>query len=361
MPTATLPNTLSIDIPWLEHAVPGEQRNAIQQRIDSRLKPPGALGALENIMRQWACCACLRGESGPLRVTSPRLMIFAADHGVAAEGVSLVGSEFTPVMVTHFLAGDAAVGVAARQANVALEVVDCGVVQPLPADPRVTACRLGAGTVAIHQAPAMTLETAAAGIANGIELARKRCEAGMDLLCVGEMGIGNTTAAAALMAGLTGYSSAACTGVGTGINTDTLAHKRALIDQALALHLPLAEGDPLALAARLGGFEIITMAGALLGAAEQGVISVIDGFVAGVAACLACALVPSAKDYLIFAHCGSEQGHSALLEYLDVKALMELQLRIGEGVGGVLLVPTLRTALACYNEMASVTDAGLSL
>ncbi|MGJ8513321.1 Nicotinate-nucleotide--dimethylbenzimidazole phosphoribosyltransferase [Carnimonas sp. R-84981] len=360
MPTATFLNTLSIDIPWLEQVVPKDKRQAIQRRIDHQLKPPGALGALETIMRQWASCAYLQGKSGPLQVSSPRLIIFAADHGVAAERVSLAGSEVTPVMVERFLAGDAAVSVAARQSGVELEIVDCGVEQPIPAHPRVTACRLGAGTGAIHKEPAMSLETAAEGMNKGIEVARERCAAGMDLMCVGEMGIANTTAAAALMAGLTGYAPAACTGIGTGIDADTLAHKRTLVDKALVLHLPSAKNDPLSLAARLGGFEIVVMAGALLGAAEQGVISVIDGFVAGVAACLACALVPSVKDYLIFAHSGGEQGHSALLEYLEVKALMGLRLRIGEGVGSALLVPTIRTALACYNDMASITEVGLS-
>ncbi|ANF58043.1 nicotinate-nucleotide--dimethylbenzimidazole phosphoribosyltransferase [Halotalea alkalilenta] len=341
--------------------LPAARFEAIQARIDAKTKPLGALGALEELAQRLVALAELRGVTTAERLAAPRMLVFAADHGIASEGVSITSSAVTRQMVGNFLAGGASVNVFCRQVGMALEVVDCGILAALPASEGLVERRLGDGTQALHQAAAMTREQALLGLDNGRRLALERAERGMDLLGVGEMGIGNTTAAAALMAALTGFSVDACVGRGTGVDLGTLLRKKQLVIRALALHQGPAGGDPLELAARLGGFEIVTMAGALIGAAESAVPVLLDGFVSCVAALLACALVPAVRDYLLFAHCSSEKGHALLLEWLEAKPLMQLGLRIGEGAGGALALPLLRAALSFYDQMASFEEAGVKV
>lgn len=349
-------------IPSLDERASTVERQHIQRVIDGKTKPLGALGSLESLMMLFASSAVARGDSveQPLRAV-PRMLVFAGDHGVARKGVSIAGSEVTTAMVRNFLAGGAAISVVARQHAIPLEVVDCGICVPVEPQPGLIDCRLGAGTAAFDETVAMSIDSACQGIAHGMALARDRVESGMNVLCVGEMGIGNTSAAAALMSALTNIPVDECVGKGTGIDDATLAHKREIIARGVALHRQGNDDTPLELAARLGGYELVVMTGAMLGAAEKGALVLVDGFVSSVAACLGCQMVPSLRDYVIFTHLSEERGHLALLNYLGARPAMQLELRIGEGVGSALAVPLLESALACYNQMASFADAGISL
>ncbi|MFC0268524.1 nicotinate-nucleotide--dimethylbenzimidazole phosphoribosyltransferase [Kushneria aurantia] len=328
----------------------------IRRRIDARLKPPGALGELETLALQ---LVRLLGDSQP-QLTSPTLLLFAGDHGVVTEGVSVAGAEVTALMVSRFGAGDASVNVFCRQAQMALRVIDCGIVTPPAAQAWLTDARLGAGTAPLHREAAMSLAQLDEGLANGRRLAHEQHHRGSNLIALGEMGIGNTTSASALMAALTRLPVSACVGDGSGIDADTYRRKRDIVTQALARHAAVLDSPRDSLAA-LGGFEIVTMVGAILGAAECGMAVLVDGFITTVAACYACRLYPATRDYLIFAHCGSERGHRALLDELEARPLLSLQLRMGEGAGAALALPLLRSALAFYNEMASFADVGLDL
>ncbi|MGJ8524517.1 Nicotinate-nucleotide--dimethylbenzimidazole phosphoribosyltransferase [Halomonadaceae bacterium LMG 33818] len=360
--------------------VPEKERAQIWHIIDHKTKPPGALGVLEPLAALLVSCAFARAHAVNAKSTeeatiqtrpagnflnAPQVLIFGGDHGIAAEGVSIASSEVTAQMVETIVSGGASVSVCAAQADIPLEVVDCGILHigtiSESTGKQLIDCRLGNITGAIHRDDAMSLEQACQGLENGRSLAHRRCLAGMDLLCVGEIGIGNTSAAAALMAELTGLDIGQCVGRGTGVSEAALQYKKQLLEAALARIGSSREQHPLKIAAHIGGFELVTMAGAMIGAAEHQVPIVIDGFVSSVCALLACTLVPEVRDYLIFSHQSDEQGHALLLEWLKARPLMTLGLRIGEGTGAVLAVPLLRSSLACYNDMASFTQAGISL
>lgn len=372
---------------WIEHQVlpfasllPEKEQARIWHIIDTKTKPPGALGVLEPLAALLVSCACARTPAANEKPTkeasrrnpqagnfprAPQVLIFGGDHGIAAEGVSIATSEVTAQMVETIVSGGASVSVCAAQADIPVDVVDCGILHANTISESIGKqlinCRLGDITGAIHRHDAMSFEQACQGLDNGRLLAKTRCQAGMDLLCVGEIGIGNTSAAAALMAGLTGVDIEQCVGRGTGVSESALQYKKQLLKAALARVGSIDDQHPLKIAAQLGGFELVTMAGAMIGAVERQVPVVIDGFVSSVCALLACRLVPDVRDYLIFSHQSDEQGHALLLEQFKARPLMTLGLRIGEGTGAVLAVPLLRSSLACYNDMASFTQAGISL
>lgn len=324
---------------------------ALRAKIDGKTKPLGALGRIEALAAQIARAQ----ESLAPRMESCRLILFAADHGIAAEGVSAYPAEVTRQMVLNFLAGGAAANVFARQAGMPVAVVDCGVAgAPLEA-PGLIARRIAPGTANSRNQPAMTAAECHAALALGRALAQ---EGDFDALCLGEMGIGNTSAAALLAAKLTGAPVAGFIGRGTGVDAAGLARKQAVLEAAAARTAPRLSPD-VALA-EYGGLEIAAMTGAMLGAAEARRLVLVDGFIASAAALVALGMRPAIRPSLVFAHRSAEQGHAALLAALGAEPLLDLGLRLGEGSGALLAWPLLRAAAAMLNEMASFESAAVS-
>ena len=338
--------------------VSNAQDQMIQQKIDLKTKPLGALGLLESLALQIARVQGATLPQDTLKIAHPTLLVFAGDHGIAAQGVSIAPSEVTRQMVQNFAHGGAAINVFCRQVGFKLEVIDCGILTPVEGVEGIINQRLGAGTEAIHLAPAMALNTVDKGFVMARDLIERHHQAGCNLIAFGEMGIGNTSAAAAIMAAMMQLNVADCVGRGTGINAETLARKLALIEQALQLHQHALTG-PKAVLACLGGFEIVQMTGAILAAAERKMLVVIDGFIATAAALVAVNIAPNVRDYLIFAHQSDEQGHLRMLDFLQAKPLLALGLRLGEGTGAALALPLIQAAVNFYNQMASFSDAGI--
>ncbi|ABX48187.1 Nicotinate-nucleotide--dimethylbenzimidazole phosphoribosyltransferase [Shewanella baltica OS625] len=336
----------------------------IQQQIDLKTKPPGALGQLESLALQIARVQATdsqqtdQPQNTVLKIVHPTMLVFAGDHGIAAEGVSIAPSEVTRQMVQNFAHGGAAINVFCRQVGFRLEVIDCGILTPVEGVEGIIDQRLGAGTGAIHLEPAMALETVDKGFAMARDLIERHHQAGCNLVAFGEMGIGNTSAAAAIMAAIMQLDVIDCVGRGTGINSETLERKLMLIELALLLHQSALSG-PKSVLACLGGFEIVQMTGAMLAAAERKMLVVVDGFIATAAALVAVQIAPNVRDYLIFAHQSDEQGHLRMLEFLQAKPLLSLGLRLGEGTGAALALPLIQASVNFYNQMASFSDAGI--
>ncbi len=330
---------------------PQDFEAALRAKIDGKTKPLGALGRIEALAAQ---IARVQGSLTP-RLERGRLILFAADHGIAAEGVSAYPPEVTRQMVLNFLAGGAAANVFARQAGLPVTVVDCGVAGAPIAHPGLIARRIGPGTANARRGPAMTAAQCEAALDLGRELGR---EGEFDALCLGEMGIGNTSSAALLAAKITGQPVAGFIGRGTGVDAAGLARKQAVLEEAAARTAPcLGAAEALA---QYGGFEIAAMAGAMRGAAEARRLVLVDGFIAGAAALVALGLEPAIRENLVFAHHSAEQGHAALLAALGAEPLLDLGLRLGEGSGALLAWPLLRAAAAMLNEMASFESAAVS-
>lgn len=325
-----------------------------QAHLDNLTKPPGSLGRLEEIALR---LALVRG--GPPSVADPVIFTLAADHGVTVEGVSAYPQSVTAQMVENFLRGGAAVNVLARQAGARVVVADLGVATPLPARAGLVSRRVAPGTGNIARGPAMTREQALAAIEAGAALAEAAIEDGADLLGLGEMGIGNTTAASALTAALTGGVPEAVTGRGTGVDDVAWARKVAVVRRALEVNRPDPR-DPLGVLAALGGLEIAGLVGVILAGAGRRVPVVLDGFIATAAALVAVRLRAEAREYLIAAHRSAEPGHRLLLETLGLAPYLDLGMRLGEGTGAALGIGLLRAALACYTEMATFKEAGVS-
>ena len=325
----------------------------IQQRIDQKTKPPGSLGGLEALAMQLALI------SGPnvIEINQPTMLVFAADHGIAAEGISIAPSEVTGQMVMNFLSGGAAINCFCRTNGMALEVIDAGILNPLN-DQRLTVQSLGRGTANFVHQPAMSLESVDKGLILGAKVVYRHVGEGTNVFGFGEMGIGNTTTAAALMSAITGFSVDQCVGRGTGINAQQYTKKVALVSRALATHQACFTDIKQTLAA-IGGFEIVQMAGAMLAAAECDSVLLVDGFISSVAALVAIKINPNVRDYMVFCHQSGEAGHARLLEYLNAKALLSLEMRLGEGTGAALALPLIRSAQSFYNTMASFDSAGI--
>lgn len=330
------------------------QDQLIQQKIDLKTKPPGALGQLESLALQ---IARIQGAK-QLQIIKPTMLVFAGDHGIAAEGVSIAPSEVTRQMVQNFAHGGAAINVFCRQLGFNLEVIDCGILTPVEGVEGIIDQRLGAGTGAIHLEPAMTLASVDKGFAMAQALIERHHQAGCNLVAFGEMGIGNTSSAAAIMAAIMQLDVVDCVGRGTGINSETLERKQMLIELALLLHQSAMTGPKQVLAC-LGGFEIVQMTGAMLASAERKMLVVVDGFIATAAALVAVTINAHVRDYLIFAHRSEEQGHQRMLEHLKAKPLLSIGLRLGEGTGAALALPLIQAAVNFYNQMASFSDAGI--
>ncbi len=328
-----------------------EHRTALQQRIDRKTKPLGALGQLESLALQ---IGLIQHQPDQLSLKQPILLVFAADHGIAVEGVSAYPADVTPQMVRNFLRGGAAINVFCRQHGIELRVIDAGVNDDFEAHPDLVDAKMGYGTASFLKEPAMRRETAEACLQRGAELAQQAYARGSNVIGFGEMGIGNTSSAAVITSVLGQLPLAACTGRGTGL--DDQGYQRKLNTLTRAVQKQGTPSDPLDVLATYGGFEIAQMAGAMLQAASQRMIVLVDGFIAGAAFLVAYALHPEIRPYTVFCHESQEAGHRHLLTLLDAKPLLQLELRLGEGTGCALAYPLLVSAVNFYNEMASFDE-----
>ena len=327
----------------------------LQQILDNKTKPQGSLGRLETLAMQ---IGLIQGVVNP-QIEQPQIRVFAADHGLTKHGISAYPSSVTAQMVVNFLSGGAAINVLARQHNIELKVVDAGVAisfsSELKSHPQLLDYKVRYGSRdALHE-PAMTTDECLLALNNGIKVATALTG---NVLIVGEMGIGNTSAASLLLARLGNLPIADCIGRGTGLDDAGLQHKQAILSQVLQRHNEAI--TPFAALAALGGLEIAMMVGALIQAASDRRVLLIDGFIASVALFVAERLAPGVVQYAIFAHHSVEPGHAHLLKLLHAKPLLDMQMRLGEGSGAALAYPLLQSACAIINEMASFSDAGIS-
>ncbi len=336
--------------------IDSQAAEAARARQRALTKPAGSLGTLERLHAQ---LAGIRGDVLPT-IEGPWVVVMAADHGVASEGVSAYPQRATAEMVRNFMRGGAAINALAREAGARLVVVDLGVAwddgDTLPDG--IIHRSLGRGSANFSREPAMDPSLAFRGLEAGAEIAGDVAAAGADLLALGDMGIGNTTAAAALIAAATGQPARAVTGIGTGVSSAVWEHKVAMVERALARNRATRD-DPLGLLASVGGFEIAGLVGAIIGGAAAGLPIVLDGVVVGAAALVAIALCPPSRSYLIASHRSAEPGHRVALEYLELEPIMDLGMRLGEGSGAALSVPLLRAACRLACEMATFDEAGV--
>jgi len=324
-----------------------------QRHLDSLTKPAGSLGRLEELAVR---LVALTGR--PPAVTRPVIFTFAADHGVAAEGVSAYPQSVTAQMVENFLRGGAAVNVLAGEVGARVVVADLGVATPPAAMNGLVVRRIAAGTLNMAVGPAMTREQALAAIAHGAALAEEAIAGGADLLGTGEMGISNTTAASAITAAITGAPAEAVTGRGTGVDDAGWQRKVDVVRRALEVNQP-DPADGLDVLAKVGGFEIAGLVGVILAGASRRVPVALDGFIAGSAALVAVTLVPLARHALFASHRSSEPGHARALAHLGLAPYLDLGMRLGEGTGAALFVPLARAAAAIYANMATFKSAGV--
>ena len=327
------------------------------RRLNSLTKPRGSLGYLEDIVRRYA--AIRRDPTA--RMGGGAFCVFVADHGVAEEGVSAYPQAVTVEMLRNIAGGGAAISVLARRLNYRLWVADVGVATDTSADalPGVFYRRIGAGTRNLAREVAMSVAQVRAALEVGVEVARCAIAAGATLIGIGEMGIGNSTSAAALLAAFTPIRPARLAGRGAGVDDAGLQRKVAVIDRALKLHRAALK-DPLATLAALGGFEIAAMAGVCVGGAALNVPVVVDGFIATAAAVSAERLSPGLFAHLFFGHRSSEGGHAIALEKLGVRPILDLGMRLGEGTGAALAMSVVESALALFHQMATFESAGVS-
>ncbi|NJO83139.1 MAG: nicotinate-nucleotide--dimethylbenzimidazole phosphoribosyltransferase [Blastochloris sp.] len=338
---------MDISIPALNAHVMQQAR----ERQDTLIKPRGALGRLEMLSIQ------LAGMTGRMDWLPDRraVIVFAGDHGVMSHNISTVPQAITAYMVKQFLAGNAAINVLARQMNARLTVVDAGVNAEFASldSTQFVAGKIAYGTADFTQSTAMTAEQAQQVLQMGVRVVENEIASGLDVLILGEMGIGNTTAASAIIAAITGVPAAEATGRGTGVDDATLARKIALIETALKYHMPAAETTLM----KLGGFEIGAITGAMLYASSQRIPVIVDGLICTAAALIAQQINPDVTHYLIAGHCGAEPGHQVALNYLGLNPLLNLEMRLGEGTGAVLALPIIEAAMRTLNEMGTL-DVG---
>ena len=325
-------------------------------KIDNKTKPLGALGQLEALASR---IGRIQNTLTPA-FTAPHLLVFAGDHGAAKAGVSAFPQDVTWQMVENFLAGGAAINVFARLNGLALKVIDAGVAHDFGGREGLIDAKTGPGTRNYIEEAAMSVAECEAALANGARIAHELAGAGCNVVGFGEMGIGNTASASLITHALTGTSLAACVGRGTGLDDEGLARKRDLLTQAANRAALAKDADAMTVLTEFGGFEIVMMAGAMLGAAERGMTLLIDGFIVTSALLAAARINPTILDYCIFCHRSAEPGHQAQLDALAAEPLIDLGLRLGEGTGAALAWPLVKAALAFLNEMASFEAAGVS-
>jgi nicotinate-nucleotide--dimethylbenzimidazole phosphoribosyltransferase len=327
---------------------------AAQQRLDSLTKPQGSLGKLEELARR---IAVIQGEVPP-RLGRKLVFVFAADHGIVQEGVSAYPKEVTAQMTYNFLQGGAAINVLARHYGVDTEIVDVGVDHDFAGARGLRDSKMRRGTANLSREPAMTRDEAVRSIELGVQLAEEATAENLFLLGAGDMGIGNTSSAAAILCAITGAVPKEVAGRGTGIDDVTLRKKIAAIEKGLELNQPDAS-DPIDVLAKVGGLEIGAMTGVILGAASLRVPMVLDGFISGAAALLAQRFSSHVRDFLFASHLSAEKGHSLVLEELDLTPMLDLQMRLGEGTGACLLMGLIEASVKIIGEMATFASAGV--
>jgi nicotinate-nucleotide--dimethylbenzimidazole phosphoribosyltransferase len=326
-----------------------------QKRLDNLTKPRGSLGRLEELAKQ--IVEITRVKNPVLR--HKIVFTMAGDHGVVENGVSAFPKEVTPQMVYNFLNNGAGINVLARHVGARVVVVDMGVACDLKDNPALIVKKVNYGTRNMVNGPAMTRDEAIKSIENGIEVFKGELLNGIDIAGTGDMGIGNTTPSSAIVATITGRNVEDVTGRGTGIDDKTLASKIVAIKEALKVNKPNPK-DGIDILSKVGGFEIGGLTGVILAAAANRVPVVIDGFISGAAALIASTLEPKVKDYMIAAHCSVERGHKIALEFLGLKPVLDLNLRLGEGTGAALAINIVEASVKILNEMATFQSAGVS-
>jgi nicotinate-nucleotide--dimethylbenzimidazole phosphoribosyltransferase len=329
--------------------------HSARARQNMLTKPAGSLGRLESLSIQ---IAGITAQVNP-HLNHKVIVVMAGDHGVTAEGVSAYPSEVTPQMVMNFIHGGAAINVLARHVGARVTIVDMGVASPLPALPGLVSRRVALGTGNIAKGPAMTRAQGMESILSGAEIVEAEIARGLDILGTGDMGIGNTTPSAAIACALAGFSPAEIVGRGTGVDDAGLHKKISAVERALKVNQPDPK-DGLDVLAKVGGFEIGGLAGAMLGAAANRKPVMVDGFISTAAAMIAVSLAPGCRDYLIAAHRSQERGHQAMLSWLELAPLIDLDLRLGEGSGAALGLSLADVACKILNEMATFDEAGVS-
>lgn len=324
-------------------------------RQDTLTKPAGSLGRLEEVSVR---IAGIQGKARPV-IEKKAMITMAADHGVVDEKIGNWPREVTAQMVENFLRGGAGINVLARQAGARIVFVDMGIASDLKPDAQLIVKKVDYGTKNMCRGPAMMPDQAAQAVEAGIEIVNGEAEKGLDIIGTGDMGIGNTTASSAIFAAVSGKTVEEVTGRGTGLSDEQLAHKVDVIKRALKLNQP-DPSKPLDILAKVGGFEIGGLAGVILGAAARRIPVVIDGFISGAAALIATGLAPQMKDYIIAAHVSAEAGHAAMLKYMGLNPLLNLEMRLGEGTGAALGIIISEAAVRTLNEMATFAEAGVS-
>lgn len=328
-------------------------KQQLLHKIDFKTKPQGALGKLEDVALK---IGVIQNTLTP-ELKKPTHLVFAADHGLAEAGVSLFPKEVTFQMVMNFLNGGAAINVFCRQHNIDLKVVDAGVDFDFPADSNLIHAKIARGTKNILEAPAMTLEVCQQAIEKGKEILQTEFERGSNVVSFGEMGIGNTSAAALLLNKITGLSIEECTGRGTGHDDEGLKKKIAILKEASEKHEVKL---PMEILASYGGLEIAMICGAMQQAKANGMIILVDGFIVTSALLVAHAIDESIVENCIFCHHSQEKAHTAMLKHMGAKALIDLHMRLGEGTGAAVAYPLIESSVLFLNEMASFEDAGVS-
>lgn len=332
----------------------GPLAQQLQNKIDGKTKPLGALGQLEALAQQ---IGLIQKTESP-RLTAPQMLVFAGDHGAAKAGVSAYPQDVTWQMVENFLAGGAAINVFTRTYGLPLAVVDCGVAHEFGERPGLINYKLGNGTENYIDAPAMTAAQCAQAIENGAALVSRYAAGGCNVIGLGEMGIGNTASASLLTHCLSGQPLDVCVGRGTGLDDAGLSRKQQLLMKALERTGKIS--DAAQALQEFGGFEIATMVGVILAAAERRMVVLIDGFVVGAAALVACKLYSAVRDYCIYCHRSAEAGHRVQLAAMNAESLLDLGMRLGEGTGVALAWPIVQGSVAFLNDMASFASAGVS-
>jgi nicotinate-nucleotide--dimethylbenzimidazole phosphoribosyltransferase len=342
---------MTFTLPPIESVTDVRLEAKLRNKIDNKTKPVGSLGQLEDLALQLG----LIQRNDVVTFQDPQMVVFAADHGIAAEGVSAFPQAVTVQMVANMLAGGAAINVMARQHGFALHVVDAGVATDMADHPQLIKRKIGHGTKNICKGPAMSEDQLHEALQAGADIVKTLPG---NVVAFGEMGIANTSAAALMLHRLTGTTLKDATGRGTGLTDPQLMHKRKVLMLAVLRHPDAVQ--PLQVLAAMGGFEIAMMTGAMLQAASQRRVILVDGFIAGAAALVARSLVPQVQHYMVFCHRSAERGHQRLLDHLKARALLDLDMRLGEGTGALLAWPLVQSAARLMNEMASFASAGIS-
>jgi nicotinate-nucleotide--dimethylbenzimidazole phosphoribosyltransferase len=337
------------------HPVSQKLTNELRHKIDFKTKPVGALGELENIALR---IGLVQNTLSPT-LNKPVIVVFAGDHGITQEGVSAYPQEVTYQMVMNFLNGGAAINVFCKQNKIGLRIVDAGVNYDFPEGTEMLIDgKIGKGTKNFLKEPAMSIKEAQKAIDFGAKIVKELHAEGSNIIGFGEMGIGNTSSASALLSIICGLPVEEAVGKGTGLDENGVHHKATIIKSAIQHHGELE--TPLKILATFGGFEIAQMVGAMLQAAELGMIIMVDGFIASAAFLVAHEIEPNIFDYAVFCHQSEEPGHKKMLNYLKAQPLLNLNMRLGEGTGAAVVYPVIEAAVSFLNEMASFESAGVS-